>query len=41
MVTTKGPFEGIPASEYDHYLGKTLKIDKDQDEILLPEDFDQ
>lgn len=41
MVTTKGPFQGIPASEYDLYMGKRLNTDKGPDETLFPEDFDQ
>ena len=40
MLTTKGPFEGIPASEYYNVIGKQIKNAKKADQILLKEDFD-
>ena len=40
MLTTKGPFEGIPASEYYNVIGKKLKNEKKADQILFIEDFD-
>lgn len=39
MITTKGPFEGIPASEYYNVIGKRIKNDKKIDQILFKEDF--
>ena len=40
MLTTKGPFEGIPASENYNVIGKKLKNEKKADQILFIEDFD-
>jgi len=40
MLTAKGPFEGIPASEYYNIIGKKIKNTKKADQILFIEDFD-
>ncbi len=39
MITTKGPFEGIPASKYYDILGKKITKNKTRDQTLIEEDF--
>ena len=40
-ITTKKPGTGIPASQFDNLIGRTLARDVKKDQPLVAEDFDE